>query len=415
MQIEQVNIAEIRPCPINAKKHDGTQIGNVAQSIKEFGFVQPLVLTDDNEVIIGHCRLLAAKKLNMQTVPVVYARNLTPEQVTKLRNLDNKLNESEWDMELLSSQIVSLDFSGYELDWGINTDPNPEEVVEDNPPEVDESGEAITKPGDVWILGDHRLICGDSTDPAVVERVMNGQEADLLLTDPPYNVNYKSKAGSIENDNQEDAVFLDFLTDAFTAAKSALKAGGGYYVWHADLEGYNFRQAMKNVGLTVRECLVWVKNAFTLGRQDYQWQHEPCLYGWKDGGSHYFTPDRSQSTVREETLNVDKMKKAELLDLVKKMIEGNTQTTVIRENKHLRNDEHPTMKPVKLFARLIDNSSRPGEIVFDPFGGSGTTVVACEQLNRRARTIELDPHYCDVIVKRWENLTGREARKEKDV
>lgn len=254
-----------------------------------------------------------------------------------------------------------------------------DDVVEDEPPDVPE--EAVTRPGDLWKLGDHRLLCGDATSVDAIDRLMAGGSADLLLTDPPYNVDYEGKTKEklkINNDRMSRGAFCQFLTDAFSAALSVLKPGGALYIWHADSNGFDFRAALSECGVPVRECLIWVKNSMVLGRQDYQWQHEPCLYAWKDGASHTWMSDRKQ-------------------------------TTLLKFDRPSRNAAHPTMKPVKLFAYLINNSSRPGEVVLDTFGGSGTTLIACEQLGRACRMSELDPKYCDVIINRWQNLTGKKA------
>ncbi len=280
--------------------------------------------------------------------------------------------------------------------------------------EVPEYVETRCKVGDVWLMGPHRLMCGDSTITGDVTTLMGGEKADLLVTDPPYNVDYEGSNGlKIANDKQGDSQFFDFLKKAFTNANSALRSGAAFYIWHADSEGFRFRGAAEAAGWKVRQCIIWNKNSFVMGRQDYHWKHEPCLYGWTTGNSHYFVDDRSQSTVFEDAgLDVHKMKKAELEELVKKMLGDRVSTTVINEDKPARNAEHPTMKPVRLLARLIRNSSRAEDTVLDLFGGSGSTLIACQQLNRRCLTMELDPHYCDVILTRWERLTGNTAVKK---
>lgn len=255
---------------------------------------------------------------------------------------------------------------------------NPE-VIEDD--YTDEVTEPKSQRGDIWILGEHRLMCGDSTKTDDVEKLMNGELADLLITDPPYNVNYEGKTKDrlkIENDKMSDSNFREFLRDAFTTADIVMKAGACFYIWYADSEGYNFRGACKDVNWQVRQCLIWNKNTLVMGRQDYQWKHEPCLYGWKDGASHLWASDRKQ-------------------------------TTVIDFDKPLRNGEHPTMKPVGLFDYQIKNNTKGSDIVLDLFGGSGTTLIACEQNHRKARLMELDEHYVDVIIQRWQNLTNKDA------
>lgn len=379
MKVENMNVEDLIPYEENAKKHDETQIKNVMESIRQFGYAQPIVVDKNNVIIIGHCRLIASKRLNMTEVPVVRMENLTEEETQKLRLLDNKLNESEWDFDLLADQIPELDFDGFDIDWGIPeiVEEEPEIIEDDVPEEV----ETRCKLGDLWELGDHRLICGDSTSIDVVEKLMNGQKADLLITDPPYNVDYTGKtkdALKIQNDKMGDDSFRQFLRDAFSTADAVMREGAVFYIWHADTEGYNFRGACFDNEWKVRECLIWNKNSLVLGRQDYQWKHEPCLYGWKEGAGHTWNSDRSQ-------------------------------TTVLDFDRPTRSEMHPTMKPVALFSYQIKNSSSNNENVLDLFGGSGTTLIACEELHRKAYLCELDPHYCDVIIQRWENLTGKQA------
>ena len=410
MKTNQMKVGDLVPYERNAKKHDERQITNVMESIKQFGFAQPLVVDKNNVVIIGHCRLIAAKRLGLREVPVLKMEELTDEQAQKLRLLDNKLNESEWDMDLLAEDVPELDWSDFDIDWNLpgmeDTDVDIVEVETPEPPE-----EPQAKLGDIYELGDHRLICGDSTDPEVIAKLMRDDDADLYLTDPPYNINVSNSAGmTIQNDNMEDSKFHKFLRDAFDAANQKIKPGAAFYIWHADSESVNFRTAANEVGWQIRQNLIWNKNVFILGRQDYQWKHEPCLYGWKDGAAHYFIEDRTNSTIiADEKPDFGKMKKEELQDLLEKIYQ--TKTTVIDANKPTVNDLHPTMKPIALIAELVKNSSRRGEIVLDSFGGSGSTMIACEELGRRCRTCELDPKYVDVIIKRWEDYTKRKAVK----
>lgn len=379
MNIIQRKVSELVPYSKNAKKHDKTQIANVAESIKQYGFVQPLVIDKDSVIVIGHCRALAAKKLGMETVPCVCVDDLTPEQVNALRLVDNKSNESDWDMDLLSDELAELDLSAFDFDWGL---PEEEpEVTEDEAPAVDEENEPISQRGDIWRLGRHRLMCGDSTKTEDIQKLAGGAKIDMLLTDPPYGVDYVGKtkdALKIENDAKSDDEFILFLQNAFAAADSVMKPGAVFYIWHAILKTYAFESACQMVGWEVRQVLIWVKNSMVLGRQDYQWKHEPCLYGWKDGAGHLWAADRKQ-------------------------------TTVLEFDKPNANREHPTMKPVALFDYQIKNNTKGGDIVLDMFGGSGTTVIACEQNGRTAYVMEYDPKYVDVIVKRWEKLTGEKA------
>ena len=381
MEIRNISVKDLIPYDRNTKKHDKTQINNVAESIKQYGFVQPIVIDKDNVVVIGHCRLLAAKQLKMKDVPCVCVEDLTDEQVKALRIIDNKSNESEWNFDFLADELAELDLSNFYFDFGIEDEEEETEIVEDEAPEVDEDAEPITKLGDIWQLGRHRLMCGDSTSIEDVEKLMGGQLADMLLTDPPYNVSYEGKTKdhlTIQNDSMDNDSFRQFLRDAFTSADAVMKPGAVFYIWHADSEGYNFRGACFDIGWKVRQCLIWNKNSMVMGRQDYQWKHEPCLYGWKDGASHLWASDRKQ-------------------------------TTVIDYQKPNASKIHPTMKPVGLFDYQIKNNTKGGDIVLDLFNGSGTTIMACEQNGRVARCMELDPRYVGACVKRWENFTGEKA------
>ena len=383
MEIIKLNINEVIPYPDNPRKNDNA-VDAVAESIKQCGYCSPIVIDEDNVILAGHTRLKALKKLKWKEVECVRKTGLTEEQKKKYRILDNKTNElAEWDFDLLEEEIDGLDFDGFDFGFDMSAFEEPQEIVEDEPPEVDEDSEPITQLGDIWQLGDHRLMCGDSTDAGTVAILMDGKQADLFLTDPPYNVAYEGKtkdALTIENDKMESDKFREFLTSAFTAAVSVLKDGGGFYIWFASREHCNFETALNDSGLDVRQELIWKKNTMVLGRQDYQWKHEPCLYGWKDGASHNWYSDRCQ-------------------------------TTILEFDKPARNGEHPTMKPVELFAYQIQNSTKKNDIVLDLFGGSGTTIIACEQTGRIGYSMELDPKYCDVIIKRYENLTGKKAVK----
>ncbi len=380
MEIQYRRLSEITPYENNAKTHDQTQINNVAETIKQYGFVQPIVIDRDGVIVIGHCRALAAKKLGMEEVPCVCVDDLTPEQVNALRLVDNKSNESDWDFDLLADELEGLDLTGFDFDWGLPEEET-KKIEEDEAPEVDETQPPVTKTGDVWKLGRHRLMCGDSTSTECVQKLMGGLQADLLLTDPPYGVDYTGKTKDelkIENDAKSDDDFIAFLRQAFESADSVMKSGAVFYIWHADSKAYVFRMACQMTGWEVRQVLIWVKNAMVMGRQDYQWKHEPCLYGWKSGAGHLWASDRKQ-------------------------------TTVLEFDRPTKNKEHPTMKPVALFDYQIKNNTKGGDIVLDLFAGSGTTVIACEQNGRTAYVMEYDPRYCDVIVKRWENLTGEKA------
>lgn len=347
------------------------------------------------------------------TATIVRADELTETQKKEFIIKDN-VSFGEWDDDMLAEDFDEADLA----DWGMGDDmlaeDSEKEAEEDDYSDEDaENAPTRCNPGDIWILGNHRLMCGDSTKESDVAKLMNNEKADLLLTDPPYNVDYQGGTKDkmkIANDNMDDVAFVGFLTAAFNCAIQAMRPGAAFYVWHADSKGFEFRTALKEVGLTLRETLIWVKNALVLGRQDYQWRHEPCLYGWKDGASHYFIDDRSQSTVFEDAgVDYRKMKKDELLKIVLRLTDVSIPNTVLYEDKPTKNDIHPTMKPVKLMAPLIKNSSKSEQLVLDLFGGSGSTLIACEQIGRKCYTMEFDPKYCDAILDRWEKLTGMKA------
>ena len=380
MNIIEKPISEVIPYEKNPRINDNA-VPAVMKSIEEFGFKVPIVIDKNGTIVTGHTRLKAAKKLGMKTVPCIVADDLTPEQIKAFRLADNKVAEAaEWDMELLNEEldgIVDIDMSDFNFS-DITDSPSSEDVVEDDGENIELPSEPKTRLGDIWVIGRHKLMCGDATSEDVLKRLMGGDKVDMYLTDPPYNVAYEGKTEdklTIQNDSMEDSAFYQFLVDSFVAADSVMNEGAAFYVWHADSEGYNFRGACRAVEWELRECLIWNKNTMVLGRQDYQWKHEPCLYGWKGGAAHNWYSDRKQ-------------------------------TTVIDMNKPNRNAEHPTMKPVQLFAYLMENSSKPGDIILDSFCGSGTTLIACEQMGRVARVLEIDPKYCDVIIKRYINLVG---------
>lgn len=380
MNIIEKPINEVIPYEKNPRINDNA-VPAVMKSIEEFGFKVPIVIDKNGIIVTGHTRLKAAKKLGMKTVPCIVADDLTPEQIKAFRLADNKVAEAaEWDMELLNEEldgIIDIDMSDFNF-GDITDSPSSEDVVEDDGENIELPSEPKTRLGDIWMIGRHKLMCGDATSEDVLKRLMGGDKADMYLTDPPYNVAYEGKTEdklTIQNDSMEDSAFYQFLVDSFVAADSVMNEGAAFYVWHADSEGYNFRGACRAVEWELRECLIWNKNTMVLGRQDYQWKHEPCLYGWKGGAAHNWYSDRKQ-------------------------------TTVIDMNKPNRNAEHPTMKPVQLFAYLMENSSKPGDIILDSFCGSGTTLIACEQMGRVARVLEIDPKYCDVIIKRYINLVG---------
>ena len=411
MEIHDISISLLREYDNNPRNNDGA-VDAVAESIKQFGFKAPIIVDNDYVIVAGHTRLKAARLLGLDKVPCIVADDLTPEQIKAFRLADNKVGElAGWEIEKLGKELSEIDMDMSVFGFDAVEFEEFSEVCEDEIPDVDEEGDPITKLGDIWQLGRHRLMCGDSTSVESVAVLMDGALADMILTDPPYNVAYEGRTKdklAIMNDNMDDESFRAFLQDAFCAGDSALKKGGAFYIWHAASEGFNFKYACKAVGWEVKQCLIWNKNVLVLGRQDYQWKHEPCLYGWKSGASHYFVKNRKLTTVLNDGVDIDVMTSDELRELIREITEP---SSVINENKPTRNSEHPTMKPVGLLSRQIRNSSRIGEKVLDLFGGSGSTLVACEQLDRVCYTMELDPKYCDVIVKRWETLTGEKAKK----
>lgn len=421
-QVEMVPLAELRPYDGNAKRHTNEQVDAVEASIREFGFRNPVLAwhNDDGapEIVAGHARCIAARNLGMGEVPVIFVDDLSDAQRRALTLVDNQTTMmTGWDEDQLSYEldILSSEFDMSDFGFALSDITDDVESMLDGISEDDVRQDVDRKcsEGQIWKLGDHRLMCGDSTDAAQVAELMGGELADMLLTDPPYNVGYVGKtkdALTIKNDSMSDSSFRQFLLDAFRAAAQNMRSGAAFYIWHADSGGINFRTAAEEAGLHYRQCLIWVKNTMNLGRQDYQWKHEPCLYGWKDGAAHYFVDDRKQTTVTEDAApNIASMSKAEMRDLLKEIFSDRQSDTVLHEDKPSRSDEHPTMKPVKLMARQIANSSKKGWTVLDLFGGSGSTMMACEQLGRRCYMMELDPHYCDVIIDRWERFTGNVA------
>lgn len=412
MLIKDISVDKIRMYENNPRKNDKAAEA-VAESIRQFGFRVPLIIDKDSVIVCGHTRLKAALILGMEKVPCAIADDLTDEQIRAYRLADNKTNElAEWDIEKLHEELQAL--TAFDMDaFGFDTLPDIMDELDGETADtsIDDilNGEVepVTKQGDIWQLGQHRLICGDCTDKAIIAQLMDGAKADLLLTDPPYNVAVENSDGlTIQNDNMDDAAFYKFLQSAFSSADSAMKEGAGFYIWHGESEGLNFRKACSAVEWNLKQCIIWVKSQITIGRQDYQWKHEPCLYGWKSGSKHYFIKNRKQSTVFDSDMNLELMSADELRTVIADVME---QSSILREDKPQRNAEHPTMKPVPLIKKQVKNSTKRGGIVLDIFGGSGTTLMACEELDRVCYMAELDTKYCDVIIKRWESLTGNTA------
>ena len=384
-RFEKVDINKLIPYARNARTHSKEQILQLRASLREFGFVNPIIVDKDLNIIAGHGRIMAAKEEGMTEVPCVFVEHMTDAQKKAYILADNRLAmNAGWDADMLAVELADLQGSDFDIGLlgfddaelnkllGADTD----DVKDDD---FDVDGElkkpAITKSGDLWLLGKHRLVCGDSTKAETFDLLMNGKSANLVVTDPPYNVNYEGSAGKIKNDNMADDKFYTFLLNAFTNTEKVMARDASIYVFHADTEGLNFRRAFADAGFYLSGCCVWKKQSLVLGRSPYQWQHEPVLFGWKKTGKHAWYSDRKQSTIWE----FDKPKK---------------------------NGDHPTMKPIPLVAYPIVNSSMTGCIVLDPFGGSGSTLMACAQTDRICYTIELEEKFCDVIVKRYIEQAG---------
>ena len=383
-EMQLVSIEKLVPYVNNARTHSPEQINKLRSSLREFGFINPVIIDRDFGVIAGHGRILAAKEEGIAEVPCVFADHLTEAQKKAYIIADNRMAmDAGWDEELLRVEIEALQAEAFDLSLTGFDDKELSDLFKDDADvqeddfDVDAELEKPTfsKTGDVWTLGRHRLVCGDSTKTDTFEVLMNGRKANLVVTDPPYNVNYEGTAGKIKNDNLADEKFYQFLFDAFSNIEKVMADDASIYVFHADTEGLNFRKAFSDAGFYLSGCCIWKKPSLVLGRSPYQWQHEPCLYGWKKSGKHQWYSDRKQTTIWE----FEKTKK---------------------------NTDHPTMKPIPLLAYPIQNSSMSNTLVLDPFGGSGSTLIACEQTDRDCYTIELDEKYCDVIVKRYIEQTG---------
>ena len=381
-EMQLVPITKLVPYVNNARTHSPEQIKKLRSSLREFGFINPVIIDRDFNVIAGHGRILAAKEEGIREVPCVFADHLTEAQKKAYIIADNRMAmDAGWDEELLRVEIEALqgmDFdpllTGFdEKELAALFDDGAE--AKDDEFDVDEELErpVFSKTGDVWTLGRHRLVCGDSTKAETYEVLMQGKKANLVVTDPPYNVNYEGSAGKIKNDNMAAEKFYQFLLDAFTNMEKVMAEDASIYVFHADTEGLNFRRAFSDAGFYLSGCCIWKKPSLVLGRSPYQWQHEPVLYGWKKNGKHQWYSDRKQTTIWEF-------------------------------EKPRKNADHPTMKPIPLLAYPITNSSMSNTLILDPFGGSGSTLIACEQTDRSCCTIELDEKYCDVIVKRYVEL-----------
>lgn len=391
MQLKHYKLSDINPAKYNPRKITDKELSGLTESIKKFGFIDPVIVNirDGKNILVGgHQRLRVAEILKMETIPVVEVDLSVSEEKALNVALNSPTLSGKYDEEILGNLLdeikVDLPDLFEDLNFGDFDIEVPVEKVEghtdqDAVPEI--QPDPVTKRGDIWLLGKHRLMCGDSTSIDDMEKLTQKNLVDMWLTDPPYNVAYEGKTKdslTIQNDSMGNDDFRQFLVDCYTAADAVMKPGAVFYIWHADSEGYNFRGAAFDAGWKVRQCLIWKKSTIVMGRQDYHWKHEPCLYGWKDGAGHLWASDRKQSTILEF-------------------------------DKPSRNAEHPTMKPVELFEYQLLNNTKGGDIVLDSFCGSGTTIIAAEKNGRVGYGMELDEKYCDVIIKRWQDYTKKEA------
>ncbi len=452
MEIVYKNVAELIPYAGNTKSHPKEQVKRIASSIKNFGFNNPVLLDKSGCLVAGHGRLLAAQSLGIGSVPTVCIDHLTPEQIRAYRIADNKTAESGWLEDVLQQEMSSLLGAGVNL---ASTGFSPAEIEAlldaeiaspadpDAVPDVETSTPPRVQLGDIWVLGEHRLVCGDSAEIEDVERLTCGEKMECLITDPPYGVDYGAKTRflakgrknasghrDIANDALAEKDFAAFLGAVFANASAVLCPGGACYVFYADTYVHIFREALAAAGILVKQTLIWVKNAAVISRQDYHWRHEPCIYGWKSGASHRWVGDRKQTTVvepdRPVTITPEEGGGAHILTFtdgartckirvpeytILSDVEDSMET-VWRIDRPVKSKDHPTMKPVELISRAVRNSTCRTDPVLDLFLGSGTTLIACEMLGRRCFGIEKDPAYCDVILRRWEDYTGKTAKKE---
>ena len=416
------NKGQIEGLPANPRQWTRMDLDSLKKSIEETPELLEargcLAVPHEGRFVVlgGNMRLSACRELGMKEIPCYVFPESTP--TAKLKEIVIKDNGSfgAWDFDMLANEWSDLALSDFGVqipeDWTEETKEKEEKAKDDNFDEEMEDIPERCKKCDLWKLGEHLLMCGDSTSLEDVKKLLGGAKIDMLLTDPPYNVNVSNSKGmTIANDNMGKDEFAAFLNSAMSNAVYALKPGGAFYVWYSHSEEIAFRSAMEAAGGAIKQTLIWNKNAFTFGRSDYKWKHEPCLYGWKEGAAHWFRDEFNRPTSIEDAVDVDKMKKDEMRDMLKQMLASPAPTDVIDVNKPMRCDLHPTMKPLELCGQLIHNSTRSGQNVLDLFGGSGSTMMACEQLGRKNYTMEYDPHYCDVILARWEKMTGKKAEK----
>jgi DNA modification methylase len=415
-KVEKWDITRLTPYARNSRTHSDEQISQIAASIKEWGWTTPVLVDADGSIIAGHGRTLAAQRLKMTEVPVMVAKGWSDAKkraYVKLIELEDNVG---WDESMLNLELGELQDMGFDISligFGKNElselmaeEPTEGLTDEDEVPEVQEKPKS--QRGDVWLLGEHRLMCGDSTQADDLAKLMDGDKADLVWTDPPYNVAVDGKAGKIMNDDMSKSEFRKFLQAVYARYFENMREGAMIYVAHGESERAAFSDCLVEAGLKLSEVLILVKQSGTLSRQDFNWKHEPILCGWKEGAGHYFCKDFTLTTVIDDDLDIDKLKKDEKVAMLKQ-IKEQMPTTVIRHDRPTKSDLHPTMKPVGLVQRMVEWSSMDGWIVLDLFGGSGSTMIACEKTHRKSRLMELDPKFSDVIIKRWQDFTGKKA------
>ena len=408
MKTQTVPISKVKLNPNNPRLIKDDKFKKLVSSIQSFPEmldIRPIVVNSDMVVLGGNMRLRACKEAGLKEVPIIVADNIPEDRQAEFIIKDN-VGFGEWDWEALANEWDA----DLLADWGLEVPENEVKQLEAEEDDYEIPDEVHTDIvlGDLFEIGQHRLLCGDSTNTDTWEKVMNGCLANMVMTDPPYNVAYVGKtkdALTIQNDKQSDLDFDQFLYDFYTALGAYTKAGGSWYVWSPPgITETQFRNQFIASGLLLKQCLVWVKNSMVIGRQDYQWKHESCLYGWKEGAAHYFVDDRTKTTVIEDKVNIAKLTKEQMKKMLTEILSEKTPTSVLRADKPHKSIEHPTMKPILLIAPLIQNSSKEGWIVSDGFLGSGSTMVASHQLNRKCYGMELDPKYCQVIIDRMLKL-----------
>ena len=414
MEILELRIQDVELDKSNPRITTEEQVELYKKILTRFGMIVPILITSENKILYDNGKYEAAKQLGMKIIRAVRIDKLSEDKLRTLRLAElNAQEKGEWDFEKLYDELSKLNeddlfltgFNLAEIEKELGTDGDSiEEIEEIDIPEARE--DYYSQAGDIYLLGEHRLMCGDSTNTEDVSKLLDGELADLMITDPPYNINYEGSDGQkIKNDNMSSNEFYDFLKKFYENAFNVMRDGAGFYIFHADSETKAFRGACEDVGFKISQCLIWVKNGFNLSRQDYNWRHEPCLYGWKLGKEHFFIKDYTQDTVLENKEVLKKKSKEELLKYILELEEKlKYHSTIIEENKPTKNDIHPTMKPLKLLARLMANSSKKNWRVLDLFGGSGSTLMTAEQLQRKAYLMEYDPKYVDVIVKRFASV-----------